>query len=379
MQVKDMAASIVLGLLFFSLLAIYFVSERNPLVTGIGILIIAICLVIVRVGDWREIGIIGTIAAIISIVAAYLVGDQQFGSVGRVLTPTLWALLLVSVFTYISANVVRVPGDRALLNVRTFTGELVNLPAPLATPLPLLERPLATIPLYPLATDTVIKDLNTKHKFSVSELHVHVDYRVADRNAAPLALRGIPNRDLNQNEIAKSLNQTVEQARTNVRFWETLLSKQMEAEVDDAARIVVREYEKPHAAFLAYEEVAQKIQEGLKEHVNRWGVIIERVVIDRWILPDQAWPPRRGEKEEEEYKQTVNAQRIRSLQEAQSQAEADRVRRLISAVREAGIEDISDALLEDIIISATADPSDRVLDVELNRWYEENFKPDKKK
>lgn len=379
MQVKDMAASVVLGLLFFSLLAIYFVSDRNPLVTGLSILIIAICLFIVRVGDWREIGIIGVVAAVISIVAAYLVGDQQFGNVGRILTPTLWTLLLVSIFSYIMAKVVRVPGDRALLNVRIFSGELVNLPAPLATPLPLIERPLATIPLYPLATDVKIENINTRHKFSVSELHVHVDYRVEDRDAAPRAMRGIPNRDQVQSRIAKELNKTVEQAFNDVRFWENLLSDQMRAEVDDVARMVIRDTERPYAAFLDYENIAGRIKEGLKERVNRWGVIVERVILDRWVLPDSAWPPRRSETEEEAYKQSVNAQRIKSLQEAQSQAEADRVRRLIAAVREAGIEDISDALLEDIIISATTDPGDRVLDVELNRWYEENFKPDKKK
>ena len=377
MQVKDVAASVVLGLLFLSLLAIYLVTDQNPLVTGLCIIIIAICLIIVRVGDWREIGIIGGVAAVVSVVAAYLVGENRFGSFGSVVVPTVWALLLVSIFGWISANVQRVPNNRAILSRRTYTGEVVNLPAPLATPLiPFLEATLAEIPLYPLSTDEPVSDINTQTK-NVTEVRVHVEYQVKDRASAPRAMDGIPNRGLMQTRIAKELNKTVAQARTDVLFWERLLDEQMRAEVDDVTRDVMR-------AYIAHEvpkqlgSIVPAIQERLNERVNRWGVVASHVAIDKVTLPPDPKP--KNPEEEEKRRRENDYARITNLQKAQSDAEAERVRKLIETVRAAGIETISTPLLEDIIVSATSDSSDRVLDSEMNRWFNDNYnKPTDKK
>lgn len=385
MQVKDVAASVVLGLLFVSLLAIYLVTDQNPLVTGLSIIIIAICLIIVRVGDWREIGIIASIAAIVSLVAAHLVGQERFGNLGGVLLPTAWGLVLVGIFSWISANIQRVPGDRAILSVRTYTGEVVNQPAPLATPmLPFLERPLATIPLYTLSADEPVKDINTKGRYNVGEIMVHVEYRIADRESAPRALAAVPNRGQVFERIAKELNKNVDEARTNVLFWEKLLDFQMRAEVDDVARLIIRqEVSRPSELItnLAGLAIEQKIQDALNERVNRWGVVASHLAIDKVLLPPEAWRDPQKEAEAELKRQETDYMRVRNLHTAQLDAEAERIRQLIAAVREAGIDPIPPELMEDIIVSATTDPSDRVLDLEVSRWFKDNFNQssDKKK
>lgn len=377
MQVKDVAASVVLGLLFVSLLAIYLVTDQNPLVTGLSIIIIAICLIIVRVGDWREIGIIGSIAAVVSLVAAHLVGQERFGNLGGILLPTAWGLVILGVFTWISTNIQRVPGDRAILSVRTYTGEVVNLPAPLATPrLPFLEQRLATIPLYPLSTDVVVEDINTSGKGNVQRVNVHVDYRISNREDAPRAMGGIPNRGLIQTEIAKGMNKSVQEARTDVLFWERLLDYQMKAEVDDAVRDVFRnQISRPVEIGGAEKEreIEQEILAKLNESVSRWGVMVSNLAIDKVVLPDTAWKDPKREAELERIRRENDYARVRNLHNAQLDAEAERVRKLIAAVREAGIDTIPPALLEDIIISATSDPGDRALDIEVSRWFNENF------
>lgn len=380
MQVKDIAASVVLGLLFVSLLAIYIVTDQNPLVTGLSVIIIAICLLIVRVGDWREIGIVGGLAALVSVVAAYLLGVDRFGGIGAVLVPTLWAMAMLGVFVWFSANIQRVPGDRAILSVRTYTGEIVNLPAPLAAPrMPVLERTLAEIPLYPLSTDVVVSDINTKGK-NVPEIHVHVEYKIADRDAAPRAMAGIPNRGLVQTKIAKDLGKTAEEARTDVLFWERLLDEQMKAEVDDVARSVIRSIESPYRVFTGAEQESLQpaLLQQLNERVNRWGVITTLLAVDKVVIPGDAFP--KGDVGDADAKRRENDYaRIKRLHEAKVDAEADRVSKLIAAVRDAGIQNIPPSLLEDIIVSASEDPGDRVLDLELSRWFNENFRPNDKK
>jgi hypothetical protein len=366
MQVKDVASTLVLGLLFFSLVAIYLVTSQNILVTGLSILIIALCLIIVRIGDWREIGIVGTLAAIVSVVAANVVGQARFGDVGGVLLAVVWAFVLLGIFAWISGNIQRIPSDRAIISVRTYTGQLVNPSAPLATPmLPFLERKIATIPLYELSSDVTVKNVNTAKQHNISAVNVHVGYKVANREKAPLALAGIPNRGLVQTDIAKELGKDIDDARTDIIFWEKLLDKQMQLEVDDVVRAVVfQTVEDPAKGYREREQLglAERIRERLDELVRRWGVEITRLEIDSMDVDRDRFKTSEGETNMEKAKAEREANRIRLVRQAEAAAEADRVRQLVIALKEAKV-DVSPALLEDIVISAIQASTDWGLDV----------------
>ncbi|MBC8162515.1 MAG: hypothetical protein H7Z42_14995 [Roseiflexaceae bacterium] len=379
MQIKNIASSVVLGLLFFSLLVIFLVSGADPLVTSLSVLIVAICLVVTLTGDWRAIGVIGVLAAIVSLVAANLYGQQRFGDFGGFLVPIVWGLALLGAWVWISQNVITVPNDQAVLTRRTFSGEIITQTEPIGLPtLPLLDRPLATIPLYTLTTESVVKSLYTKNRQTIVEIPVTISYRVMSRDAAEITIKKLPNRRLMQEETAKSLGKSVDEARLDVRYWERLLDVLMKDVLDDVARDVVRY--KFNGAKVAYQEQKRLeilICDSLNLSVDPWGIKVTRLQIDKVEITDKDWSalPR----ETDEMRLKAQYDRVRNLHNAQHDAEAERVKKLIAAVREAGIEDIPIPLLEDIIVSATSDPSDRVLDAELSRWLSATIEAGDKK
>lgn len=379
MQVKNIASSVVLGLLFFSLLVIFMMSGSDPLVTGLSVLIIAICLVIALTGGWREITVIGVLAAVVSLVAANLYGQQRFGDLGGILVPIAWGFALIGLWTWITRNVTTVPSDQAILSRRTFSGEIINQPEPIGMPsLPLLDRQLATIPLYPLSTETVIKGLYTAKRQTINEIPITISYKVVSRQAAEIMFKKLPNRSLMQEEIAKALGKSVADARREIRYWERLLDALMKDVLDDVAREVVRfQFEEASQAYSQQKQLEDAICDELNKNVNPWGITVSRVQIDKIVITDKDWEKPRPEVEKKKLLQEYD--RIKNLYTAQNDAEADRIRKLIAAVRESGIEDIPPSLLEDIIVSATSDPSDRVLDAELNRWFNANVQSTDKK
>src|SRR5690349_12289994 len=104
MGIKNVVASIVLGLLFISLVVIYQVTPPSILVTGLSVVIMAISLIIALTGEWRDIGVMAIFAALVSLVAAHFVGLARFGAPGGVVIPILWLAILMVLFSWISNN-----------------------------------------------------------------------------------------------------------------------------------------------------------------------------------------------------------------------------------------------------------------------------------
>ncbi len=379
MQIKNIASSVVLGLLFFSLLVIFMISGSDVLVTSLSVLIITICLVIALTGGWREITVIGVLAAIVSLVAANLYGQQRFGDLGGILVPIAWGFAVIGLWTWMIRNVTTVPSDQAILSLRTFSGEIINQPEPLGMPsLPLLDQQLAVIPLYPLSTETIIKGLYTAKRQTVNEIPLTISYKVVSRQAAEITFKKLPNRSLMQEEIAKALNKSVADARCELRYWERLLDALMKDVLDDVTREVVRfKFEEANQVYTQQKELEDAICDELNKNVNPWGITISRVQIDKVVITDKDWEKPNPAVEKKKLLQEYD--RIKNLHTAQHDAEADRIKKLIAAVRESGIENIPPSLLEDIVVSATNNPSDMVLDAELNRWFNAHMQATEKK
>src|SRR5918911_2646872 len=104
MGIKNIAASVVLGLLFASLVVIYLVIPQNTLVTFLSVIIMAVSLIIALTGSWRDIGVMAIFAALVSLVAARFVGQARWGTAGGVFIPILWMGILLLVFNWISRN-----------------------------------------------------------------------------------------------------------------------------------------------------------------------------------------------------------------------------------------------------------------------------------
>jgi regulator of protease activity HflC (stomatin/prohibitin superfamily) len=364
MTIKNAATSAVLALLFLSLLAIYIISPPNGLITFLSVLIMLVGLIMSQSRSWGDIGILAIIAALVSLVAAALVGNARFGTIGTVVTTLVWGLILMALFSWGQRNILTVPRDRAILIVNRYSGLLQVAEGPIAPPLvPFVEIKLAVIPLYELNTQVHLEKINTRARHNIDAIDVHVHYRVT---APRRALGGIPNRSQAQSKLAEEMHKELNEARRDVIFWERLLHHQMELEVDDIVRAVIYNNVVAQNALEIYtnrEALAEMVRERLSKLVERWGVSIINLEIERIDVNQDIF---RGinkafVREDETTLKRIEAEReatrIVLTGEAQAESEAKRVEKLVSAVQKAGI-DLSPADLREIVIDALRASSD---------------------
>jgi regulator of protease activity HflC (stomatin/prohibitin superfamily) len=356
MAVKNVAASVVLGLLFLSLIVIYLALPPNGLVTFLSVLILLVSLIVALTGGWREIAVMGAFAALASVIAASFAGNIRFGAVGSVLVPIVWVLFLLLVFNWISRNIQIVPKDRAVLIRNTYNGILTQAVSPINRPLiPTVEHRIATIPLYELTKEVDVKDINTESGYNIKMITVHIHYQVAEPRAV---LTGIPNRGQAQSIVAKEMAIDANKARDDVTFWERILARQMEIEVDDIVReVIYRGSPNPIDTYKRREDLAGEVRHHLSEMVNRWGVRITLLEFDRVDVDPERFRAMKKEMileretKEERIKAEREATRIKLTREAEAYGEAERVTAMVKALKESGV-DISPEVLEDIVISA---------------------------
>ncbi len=323
------AASLALGLMFVSLVIIYLTAPQNEMVTLLCVVIMAVSLLIALNGNWNEIGMMAAFAALTSLMASYFLGRDVLGDTGSIVFPLLWIGALLYVFRWISSHTVVVPEDHAIMVARFYSGSLYRLQPPLAPPLiPLLERRVATIPLYELSHDVKVAKINTGGAHSIDEVEVHLRYRVQNPE---FALANIPNRGQIQNDVAREMGRDLEQARLDVAFWEKLLARQLEHEVDDIVREVV--FAETKSATEAYEKrqhISQQVFHRLNKLTQRWGVVVTRVDIDYFSVPEDRFR-KEGPLDKE-------VKRILETSKAEAQAEAERIRNIVQVLRAEGIE-----------------------------------------
>jgi len=348
------AASLVLGLMFVSLIVIYLSVPQSDVVTFLSVVIMAVSLIIALNGNWNEIGMMAAFAALVSLIAAYFFGRDTLGNVGSVVFPLAWTGVLLYVFRWISSRTVVVPEDHAIMVARFYSGTLYRLTPPLAPPLiPLLERRVATIPLYELSQDVKIEKINTGGSHSIDAVEVHLRYRV---DSPVFALGNIPNRGQIQNDVARQMGRELEQARLDVAFWEKLLARQLREEVDDIVREVI--FSETKSAVVAYQDrqrISQEVFRRLNELTHRWGVVVTRVDIDYFEVPEDRFrsanPEAAIERETRmrEIEAEREARRIRVTSEAEAHAEAERVRSIVRALRAEGV-DVSPEMISAILL-----------------------------
>lgn len=326
------AASLALGLMFASLVVIYLTVPQSDAVTLLCIVIMAISLIIALIGDWNEIGTMAGLATLTSLMAAYFLGRDVLSDAGSLVFPLVWGGILLYVFRWISSHTVVVPEDHAIMVARFYSGTLYRLQPPLAPPLiPLLERRVATIPLYELSHDVKVAKINTGGSHSIDEVEVHLRYRVKNPE---FALANIPNRGQIQNEVAREMGRDLEQARLDVAFWEKLLARQLAHEVDDIVReVIFAETKSATDAYQKRQHISREVFRRLNELTQRWGVVVTRVDIDYFSVPEDRF---RSPDPDGPVKQEVK--RILETSKAEAQAEAERIRNIVRVLREEGIE-----------------------------------------
>ncbi|MDZ4716849.1 MAG: SPFH domain-containing protein [Roseiflexaceae bacterium] len=337
------AASAILGLMFASLLVIYVVVPQNDLVTLLSVVIMAIGLVISFIGDRDEIMLMAGLAGIVSLVAAFFAGQSAFNNIGGIIATIVWGVILITVAQRASNDTVVIPEDHAFMMAPFLSSQAHKIDATIPiSSLPFLDRHVATIPTYELTRDVKIAKVNTRSApDNVDEIEVHIRYQVTDPGKT---LRGIPNRGQIQSEVAKEMSVSVSKARLDVAFWEKLLSRQMQAEVDDIVRETLFTEGNAKNMLEAYdqrEKLSVDVRRALQKLVERWGVTIRALALNYYVVDKERIGKIRAGAEG--FDKEIEREQKKRLAEAVSEAKRieltgkttnDRVQELLKKVKE---------------------------------------------
>jgi regulator of protease activity HflC (stomatin/prohibitin superfamily) len=358
MSIKNAAVSSVLALMFLSLLVIYLISRpASMLITFLSVLIMLVGLIMAQSSSWRDIIILSAVSVIVSMVAIALVASARLGTVGTVIALVLWGLLLFTLFSSARQTLIPLPGDRAILIRNLFTGHVYKADGPIVGPnVPFMEQVIAVIPLYELTADVKPEKINTLGP-NVDSIDVHVRYKVKD----PLrAFGGIPNKSQVQATTAKEMNKEVTEARREVIFWEKLLNQQIKVEAEDILySVIFKSGQNPLVVSSQREEITATAYDRLQEHVNRWGMQVISLEFQRVDINPEVRKAinkvgvRIDDTELKKIEAERDATRIRYVLGAEVELEAERVRAIITALKESGVEITPDLVVK--AITATSD------------------------
>jgi regulator of protease activity HflC (stomatin/prohibitin superfamily) len=367
MSIKNAAVSTVLALMFLSLLTIYEISAPNRLITFLSVLIMLVGLIMAQSRSWRDIGILASVSVLVSMVAIWLLAIPRLGRVGTLIALLLWSALLFVLFTSARRTIVPLPRDRAIVIRNIFTGQVHLADGPIAAPnLPFMEQVIAIIPLYELSVDVKVERINTVGP-NVDSIDTHIRYKV---NEPLRALSGIPNLSQAQNEIAKEASKDLADAREaskdpgaarrEVVFWEKLLNRQMHDEAEDILYSVIFESgQNPLAVYAQRNDLTDVATDQLQEHVSRWGVRIIALEFERVDVNPEV---RRGinkanmrldDTELREIEAKRDATRIRTVLGAEAEVEGERIKAIIAALKESGVEITPDLIVR--VLTAASD------------------------
>lgn len=376
---RNVTAGIVLSVLFVSLIVIYLVTPDQRLALQIAVVILAIALPVALYGEWRSLATLAILAGFVSVAAAALLGNARFGIVGGVLLALLWLLGLFLIFRSLRNNVLIVPRDRVYLVLNNFTGEVSQVRGPIAPPpIPGVETLVAALPLYDLNDDHKIDKVNTVSGQNIDEIQVHVRYRV-DPDRSALVYTGIPNRGEYQAEVAKEMGKQEHLAPLDVNFWEQLLHRLMNEELDDIVRHVVfnqTEIKRPIQAYAQRELLASQVRSELDVYVSRRGIIVNELRLEFLGVPEEKFrnpydvDQLARESGLERVKAEREATRLRELLAAAAEVEKQRLQQIIEALHRAEVE-VTPDVLKDAIRAA----SDWVIEGEYTLMQPEPPKP----
>ena len=359
MSIKNTAVSSILGLMFLSLLVIYLISAPSMLITFLSVLIMLVGLIMAQSSSWRDIGILAAVAVIISMVAVALVASARLGSVGIVIALVLWGLLLWTLFSSARRSIMPLPRDRAILIRNLVTGQVHRADGPIVGPnVPFMERLVAVVPLYELFSDVRVEKINTQRQ-NIDAVDIHIRYKVKEPHNT---LAGIPNLSQALEIVAKEMNQNLDEARLQVTFWENLLDRQMKIDTDDVVLEVAfdnRFAQNPIEFFSKRQDLEQTVIDRLRWLVSRWGVELIHLRFERVEFnPEVAKSINKaGIREEETLQKKIEAERdatrIDLILGAEVKAEAERVKAIIAALKDSGVEITPDLIVK--AITATSD------------------------
>ncbi|HET9222565.1 MAG TPA: hypothetical protein VFO07_08680 [Roseiflexaceae bacterium] len=363
--IKERANTIALGLLLASLLAIYLATGGSFNVTILGVVLLALGLYIAVDGGWGDLLVLVVFSALVSIVAAYIVSQARFGTIGAVLIPLLWTILVFLVLRRLLRGIRPVPLDPespAILISRGADRRPYIAPPPVVVPF--LQRIVAIIPRKTLIEEFDVDNINVEPGHNVDKIVVHVRYRIVDpveayRHASQTTL----------DEAARKTGKGLAEARLDVTFWERLFEDHL-LNIDVAKAVREVAFEQAAGAVVLYRnrvKLAGYVLERLNLLVRDWGAEAELVELDFFKVDGERFrladPERRRaiELAEATHLAAMEATRLRQVLGSEVEAEAQRVKAIIDALRQSNVE-----ITPDVVIRAIRAASDWTMDGEYS-------------
>jgi hypothetical protein len=363
--IKERANTIALGLLLASLLAIYLATGASFNVTILGVILLALGLYIAVDGGWGDLLVLVVFAALVSIVAAYIVSQARFGPIGSILIPLLWTIVVFLLLRRLLRGIRPVPLDPespAILISRGADRRPYVAPPPVVVPL--LQPIVAIIPRKMLIEEFDVNDINVEPGHNVDKIIVHVRYRIVDPVEAYVHAS-----QTTLDEAARATGKSLAGARLDVTFWERLFEEHL-LKIDVAKAIREVAFEQAAGAVVLYRNranLAGHVLERLNELVRDWGAEVEIVELDSFKVDGERFrnadPERRRALEvaEAAHHAAIEADRLRRVLGSEVEAEAQRVRAIIEALRQSNVE-----ITSDVVIRAIRAASDWTMDGEYS-------------
>ena len=243
----------------------------------------------------------------------------------------------------------------------------------MAPPLmPAVEMRVAEIPLYELLQEVPVKDVNASATHNIDEVKAYVSFHVIDPRAV---MKGMPNRAQAQDAVAKDMGLEVREATLRMAFWEKLIDRQLRLEVDGVVRAVFHQNVVAQNALEIYrnrQALADEVREQLNARIKRWGVTADRLEIDWVNVKGEIFKGinkakvREDMTEERRLEAEREAKWVELVGKAQALVEAERVRHLVTALQETGV-DISADELREIVLDAIHASADVNMETALAR------------
>lgn len=359
------AAVIVLALLLASLIIIFL---QAPLTTSVGliaVLLLSVCLGLALFGGWRGVSTVAVITGAVSVIAVSLLAQDYLGRTGGLIVGALWGLVLVFLFSRGRQSFIYVPRDSALMIRNELTDEIFPAEPPVSLPLvPGLQTVYATVPLYPLEDSLPFAQVRTSAGFSnlADTVKVHVRYRVTNPTQT---IYGIPSRATAEKEIAEEMKLPISQldeTRTQTRFWEYLLRRQIRLDLEDELRrLAAQKVANAPVLFKSAPDYASELKDYLQKRTELWGAEVETLEFENIEVGEALWKlltkDLAKERREKETDAEIAAHRLRELGYAVAASEAQRLELVIQKLKEQGVE-----LPPDVLISAIRNPFELIIE-----------------
>jgi hypothetical protein len=205
---------------------------------------------------------------------------------------------------------------------------------------PGLQKLVAVIPRRLLIHEVEIQQVEAQNLKGFEKIVVQVRYQITDPIRAYLFT---PTATLQT--AANEMDKALEAARLDTLFWEQYFSAHLvRLDVTKVVRDVVLSWPaSPKEQYQQREEIEAEIRKRVEQLFTQWGASLRVLELDQMVVVPEfvAVDPERRRKDElleAKHQAMIEATRVRLMLSSEVEAEAERVKAIVEALRESNLD-----------------------------------------